>query len=91
MSRKTYHQRVEVHIVNPREQLHRILDHLPDRDVPTAYRFLRSLVDPVELSLLTAPMNGEPESEKEREAVERARRESGRGTPHEEFLREFDL
>ena len=48
-------------------------------------------MDPVELSLLSAPVDDQPESEAEREAVERVRREPGRGTPHEEVLRDFGL
>jgi hypothetical protein len=74
-----------------RHELHILLDHIPDNDVPTARRFLRSLVDPVELSLLTAPLDDEPESEEERSAVEEARSEPGSGTPHDEVLREFGL
>jgi len=66
-----------------------LLDHLPDNDVPTARKFLRSLVDSVELSLLTAPLDDEPETEEERAAVEAARSEPGPGTPHKEVLREF--
>ena len=77
--------------MSPRDELHIILDQLPERDVPTASRFLRSLVDPVDLSLATAPIEDEPETQEEREAAERARRESGPGTPHEEVLREFGL
>ena len=72
-----------------REELHKIVDHIPDADVATARKFLRSLVDPVELSLWSAPVDDEPESEQEREAVERARREPGRGTPHDDVLREL--
>jgi len=74
-----------------RHELHILLDHIPDNDVLTARKFLRSLVDPVELSLLTAPLDDEPETDKERSAVEAARSEPGPGTPHEEVLREFGL
>ena len=74
-----------------RHELHVLLDHIPDNDVSTARKFLRSLVDPVELSLLTAPLDSELESEEERAAVEAARSEPGPGTPHEEVLREFGL
>ena len=56
-----------------------------------AREFLRSLLDPVALSLLNAPYDDEPETEDERAAVEAARREPGPGTPHEEVLREFGL
>ncbi len=74
-----------------REELHRLLDHIPDSDVGTARKFLRSLLDPVALSLLTAPDDDEPETEQERAEVETARRESGPGTPHEDVLKEFGL
>ena len=74
-----------------RNELHILLDHIPDTDVPAARTFLRSLVDPVELSLLMSPLDDEPESEEERTAVEAARSERGPGTPHEEVLREFGL
>jgi hypothetical protein len=74
-----------------RRELHMLLDHIPASDVTTARKFLRSLVDPVFLSLLSAPEDDEPETDAERAAVESARRETGPGTPHEEVLREFGL
>lgn len=74
-----------------RQELHALLDHIPESDVPTARKFLRSLLEPVELSPLTAPLDDEPETEEERAAVEAARREPGSGAPHEEVLREFGL
>ena len=48
-------------------------------------------MDPVELPLLSAPVDDEPETEDERTAVERALAERGPGTSHEEVLREFGL
>ncbi len=72
-----------------RHELHLLLDHIPDNDVPAARKFLRSLVDPVEFSLLTAVLDDEPETVEDRAAVETARGEPGPGTPHEEVLREF--
>ena len=74
-----------------RRELHILLDHIPSSDVTVARRFLRSLVDPVALSLLTAPQDDEPETDEERAAVEAARKEKGPGTPHEDVLREFGL
>ena len=50
-----------------------------------------ALMDRVDLSLLTAPPDDEPETEDERAAVERALAEPGPGTSHEEVLREFGL
>jgi hypothetical protein len=74
-----------------RAELHRLLDLIPESDVSTARKFLRSLVDPVASSLLNAPYDDEPETEAERATVEAARRERGPGTPHEEVLREFGV
>ena len=74
-----------------RQELHWLLDRIPESEVSTARRFLRSLVDPIALSLLNAPYDDEPETEDERAAVEAARREPGPGTPHEDVLREFGL
>jgi hypothetical protein len=48
-------------------------------------------MDPVELSLLSAAVDDELETEDERAAVERALAEPGAGTSHEEVLREFGL
>ena len=74
-----------------RHELHILLDHIPENDVATARKFLRPLVDPVELSLLTTPMDDEADSDEDRDAVEAARSEPGPGTPHEKVLREFGL
>jgi hypothetical protein len=72
-----------------RQELRTLVDHIPSSDLPTARKFVRSLVDPAELAILNAPPDDEPESEKERGEVEAARRESGPGTPQEDLVREF--
>ena len=74
-----------------RQDLHTLVDHIPAGEVPAARKILRALMDPVELSLLSASVDDEPESEDERIAVERALAETGSGTSHEEVLREFGL
>ena len=76
---------------NAREELHWLLDHIPEADVSATRRFLRALVDPVTLSLLNAPEDDEPETDTECAAVDASRREPGQGTPHEEVSREFGL
>jgi hypothetical protein len=55
-----------------REELHKLLDHVPAAGVPEARKFLQSLVDPVDLALLNAPPDDEPETSEERAAVEAA-------------------
>ncbi len=74
-----------------REELHKLVDALPESDVPTTRKFLRSLLDPVELSLLTAPFDDEPETEEERAAVETALSNPRPDIPMEEVLREYGL
>jgi hypothetical protein len=74
-----------------REEMRILVDHIPDSDVAAARKMLRALMDPVELSLLTAPPDDELEDEEERAAVERALAEPGPDTPHEEVLREYGL
>jgi len=59
--------------------------------VPAARKFLKALADPVWLSILTAPLDEEPETEEELAEVEAARGETSPGTPHENVLREFGL
>ena len=63
-----------------RQDLHMLVDHIPAGDVPTARKILRALMDPVELSLLSAAADDEPETEDERAAVKRALAEPGAGT-----------
>ncbi len=73
-------------IANPaREELHRLLDHIPESDVPTARKFLRSLLDPVEVALLNALSDDELETEEERAAVEAALADPAADVPFEQI------
>ncbi len=65
-----------------KERLYRLVDQLPDGEVPTAERFLACLAgldDPLVRALLNAPEVDEPLSDEDREALEEGRRalESG--------------
>jgi hypothetical protein len=72
-------------LMSAREELHLLLDRIPESDVPTTQKFLRSLVDPVELAILTAPEDDEPESEEERAAVEAALADPSPDIPWEQI------
>jgi len=48
-----------------RHELHTLVDHIPESDVPAARKILRALADSVELAILTAPLDDEPETEEE--------------------------
>ncbi len=70
-----------------REELHHLVDHIPENDVRTTRKLLRALVDPVELAILLAGEDDEPESEGERDAVEAALAGSGADVPFERLRR----
>lgn len=70
-----------------REELHRLVDRIPAAGVPTARRFLESLTDPVELALVQAPPDDEPETEEELAVVESALSESAPDVPFEQIRR----
>lgn len=82
---------IESESMTSREELHKLVDHIPEADVAAARKILRALADPVGQSLLAAPLDDEPETDQERAEVEAARKETGPGTSHEEVLREFGL
>ncbi len=71
-----------------------MIDHIPASDVPATRKFLRAMIeDPLELSMLTAPLDDEPLTAEDVAALAEARAslDRGEGIPHEEILREFGL
>jgi hypothetical protein len=65
-----------------KQDLHRLIDELPESAVAEAARLLAALraeEDPVLRAFLEAPEDDEPETEEERAAVEEARAEIVRG------------
>ena len=79
-----------------RETLHQLIDELPESELATAERFLhylRATADPVLRALLEAPLDDEPETDDERQAVHEAREELARGEVRtlEEVRRELGL
>jgi hypothetical protein len=53
-----------------RNELHALVDNIPERDVSVAAKMLRGLMDPVELAVLMARLDDELETAEERNAVE---------------------
>jgi hypothetical protein len=82
--------------MSARDSLHRLIDELPESELAAAGRFLhylRATTDPVLRALLEAPLDDEPETEEERQAVQEARAELARGevrTLLEEVRREWE-
>lgn len=80
-----------------REDLHRLVDELPEAEVPVVRRHLEAVLgrneDPVLRALREAPIDDEPETPEEREATREAldAAESGDAISHEDLKRELDL
>jgi len=62
-----------------RQELHALVDHVRESDIASAKEYLRSLIDPFELALLTAEPDDEPLTDHERAAIEEAERRQLRG------------
>lgn len=82
--------------MSTRDKLHRLVDELPESELAAAERFLhylRATADPVLRALLEAPLDDEPETEEERQAVQEAWEELARGEVRtlEEVRRELGV
>ena len=82
-------------MTDPREQAHQLIDRLPETQLSALVGLLETIVDPVAAALRRAPVDDEPESDGEKEAVAEARnwlaRRGGKGIPHDEAMRRLGL
>jgi len=66
-----------------RDELHRLIDQLPESEVMPAFRYLRYLKDlgedPMLKKLAESPVDDEPESDEESEGAHHARQEARQG------------
>ena len=71
-----------------RDELHTILDSIPEDRLDAARDALAALADPVLLALLTAPEDDEPLTDEDLRALEEARadREAGRTITLDEYV-----
>jgi hypothetical protein len=82
--------------VSDKHHAHELIERLPASQLDAAVRFLEFiLLDPVSRSIATAPVDDEPLTTEEEQALARAdewlKQRGGRGIPHEEVLAEFGL
>jgi hypothetical protein len=56
-----------------RDHLHELVDRLAATQVPAVRQLLEAMLDPVSRAIANAPVDDEPESEAERQAVAEAR------------------
>ena len=80
---------------DPRRHAHELIDRLPETQISAAVGFLESIVDPDKATLQNVPIDDEPETEAERQAVAQARtslqKNGGKGVPHNEAMRRLGL
>ena len=78
-----------------REHAHELIDRLPETQLSALVGLLETIVDPIAAALHNAPIDDEPESDEEKQAVAEARdrlkRNGGKGIPHEEAMRRLGL
>ena len=78
---------------NPKYQAHELIDRLAPTQVNAVVGILQVMLDPVSRAIANAPVDDEPESDSEREAVSESKswfqRREGRGISHREVVSEF--
>ena len=81
---------------NQKRQAHELIERLESSQIETAVRFLEfMLLDPASLATATAPVDDEPLTEDERQAINRSeawfRERGGKGIPMDEVVAYFGL
>ncbi|MGC2661960.1 MAG: hypothetical protein WA324_28705 [Bryobacteraceae bacterium] len=84
-----------MHITNTRQHVHSLIDRLQPAQLTAIEGLLSVMLDPGALSFRNAPVDDEPLSEEEEQAIRRSeewfRQRGGKGIPMEEILAEFGL
>ena len=76
-----------------RQQVHFLLDALPDAKVPAVRGMLEAMLDPVSIALANAPIDDEPLTAEEIKALDESREwlKHHDGIPHEQVLAELGI
>ncbi len=77
-----------------KEQAHNLIERLGPRQLSAVVGMLEAMTDPVSRAIANAPADDEPQSDAEREAVERSKRwftQNPAGIAHEDVLSEFNV
>ena len=76
-----------------RRQAHELIERLPATQVSAVVGLLEAMLDPVSRAIANAPLDDEPETEKERQGVAESKtwfeEHEGKGIPQEEVAGEF--
>jgi len=78
---------------NPKEHAHELIERLPPVQLAAVIGLLEAILDPVSRAIAQAPVDDEPETEEERQAVAEAKEwfQHHSGIPFEEVLSDFGL
>jgi hypothetical protein len=80
---------------NPKEHAHELIERLPPSQLTAVVGLLEAMLDPVSRAIAQAPLDDEPVTEEEREALARSEawleERGGKGIPMEEVLADFGL
>jgi hypothetical protein len=78
---------------DPKEHAHKLIERLPPAQVAAVVGLLEAMLDPV--SLANAPLDDEPLSEEESQALSRSeawfQERGGKGIPMEDVMADFGL
>lgn len=76
-----------------RDQLHRLIDAIPDDRLPALEAAIEPLADPVARAVMLAPEDDEPLTDEDRAALREAKDDIARAdlVSHEDIKREFGL
>ena len=82
-------------VASEKRQAHELIDQLPPSQLSAVVGLLHAMLDPVARAIATAPIDDEPVTEEERQAVARSEawfeERAGKGIPMEEVLADFGL
>ena len=82
-------------LANEKQHAHELIDRLDRGQLSAVVGLLEVILDPVSRKLADAPVDDEPETGEERQAVQEAkdwlRKRGGKGIPHDEVLRAWAL
>jgi len=78
-----------------KEHAHQLIDRLPSSQLTAVVGLLEAMLDPVAHAIAQAPLDDEPVTEEERQALARSEawfeERGGKGIPMEEVLADFGL
>jgi hypothetical protein len=83
------------HPGNEKQQAHELIERLVPSQVSAVVALLQAMLDPVARAIANAPIDDQPVTEEERQAVARSEAwfedRGGKGIPMEEVLADFGL